>query len=128
MDSGETAPTHGRVSLAFGGAISSLNAVQPMKSSAAPEDAGAGDDQVMPLIARPVSDATGAVSAVPLDEHPLLREQRTLIIGGVMSPFDRSGHCLAVRYRLPFICDDPDVVGLGVDPVCCLDKVGDDLS
>jgi hypothetical protein len=35
---------------------------------------------------------------------------------------------LAVRYRLPFICDDPDVVGLGVDPVCCLDKVGDDLS
>jgi len=39
-----------------------------------------------------------------------------------------SGHCLAVRYRLPFICDDPDVVGLGVDPVCCLDKVGDDLS
>jgi hypothetical protein len=40
----------------------------------------------------------------------------------------QSEHCLAVRYRLPFICDDPDVVGLGVDPACCLDKVGDDLS
>ena len=40
----------------------------------------------------------------------------------------QSGHCLAVRYRLPFICDDPDVVGLGVDPVCCLDRYGDDLS
>ena len=41
---------------------------------------------------------------------------------------NESGHCLAVRYRLPFICDDPDVVVLGVDPACCLDKVGDDLS
>jgi hypothetical protein len=38
-------PTHGRGSLAFGGAISSLKAVTlPVQSSAAPGDAGAGAD------------------------------------------------------------------------------------
>ena len=30
--------------------------------------------------------------------------------------------------RIEVFCDDPDVLGLVVDPVCCFNKVGDDLS
>jgi hypothetical protein len=39
------------------------------------------------VIQSPVSDATDADSAAPLDEHPLLRDKRTSIIGGLMSAF-----------------------------------------
>jgi hypothetical protein len=34
------------------------------------------------VIEKPVSDAT---DAAPLDEHPLLTEKRTSVIGGLMS-------------------------------------------
>ena len=46
---------------------------------------------VMPVIAKPVRNATDAVGAAPLDEGPLLR-CRTSIICSLMPAFDQSGH------------------------------------
>jgi hypothetical protein len=49
---------------------------------------------VASVIERPVSDATDAVGAAPLDEHPLLREVRTSIMRSLISAFDpyRNSH------------------------------------
>ena len=56
-----TGLTHVRGSLAFCGAISSLEAVTlPIQSSEAPGGAGAGAD-AMPVISKPVSDTPEAV-------------------------------------------------------------------
>jgi hypothetical protein len=68
----------------FGGAIRSVQAVT-MQSAAAPGDAGAGADDAGDREAGQRSHRRGRRGLI--DEGPLLREQRTSIIHGLMTAF-----------------------------------------
>ena|ERR1700737_357375 len=82
-------PTHGRGSLAFGGAISSLKAVTlPVQSTAAPGGAGAGDDHGDAGDREAGRRRPGRGRRGLIDEGPLLREERTSIICSLMPAFD----------------------------------------
>jgi hypothetical protein len=73
-----------------------------MQSASAPGGAGSGADQVMPVIAKPVNDIAGSGRRGLIDEHPLLREQRTSIIRILMAAF---GPETDMRLILSTVCE-----------------------